>query len=209
MLYIISFVHFCDLCDAQAPGEKKKKNLFGKKLSFTKGKERIGSEDTLSGDDCELIVSYICNRGVHGPTRPRRLHTRPHRLHTHPHTESDPSPPVPVKTLILPHPSHRFFCHRTKGGNNSHRSGKTGNLLKIPHITNSLVSFYTRQYVSLVCLNIVCPPKFFTAEFVDHSRGVHAKKIYPRGIPATFRPIPAGNPRILRDSRRPHPRAYL
>ena len=37
----------------------------------------------------------------------------------------------------------RFFCHRTKGGNNSHRSGKTGNLLKIPHITNSLVSLYT------------------------------------------------------------------
>ena len=40
----------------QAPGEKRKKNLFGKKLSFTKGKERIGSEDTLSGDDCELII---------------------------------------------------------------------------------------------------------------------------------------------------------
>jgi len=40
--------------DTQAPGEKKKKNLFGKKLSFTKGKDRMGSEDTLSGDDCEL-----------------------------------------------------------------------------------------------------------------------------------------------------------
>jgi len=34
---------------AQASGEKKKKNLFGKKLSFTRGKDRIGSEDTLSG----------------------------------------------------------------------------------------------------------------------------------------------------------------
>ena len=43
---------------AQAPGEKKKKNLFGKKLSFTKGKDKMGSEDTLSGEDCEFIA--IC-----------------------------------------------------------------------------------------------------------------------------------------------------
>jgi len=31
----------------------------------------------------------------------------------------------------------------------------------------------------------------------------------PRGIPATFIPTPAGNLRIPRDSRRPHPRAHL
>ena len=60
MFCIISMLHVCDGFDAQAPGEKKKKNLFGKKLSFTKGKERIGSEDTLSGDDCELIIACVC-----------------------------------------------------------------------------------------------------------------------------------------------------
>ena len=60
MLPIISFWHTRIVCNAQAAGEKKKKNLFGKKLSFTKGKERIGSEDTLSGEECKLISSYVC-----------------------------------------------------------------------------------------------------------------------------------------------------
>jgi len=40
--------------------------LFGKKLSFTKGKDRAGSEDTLSGEDCELIIiSCICKIAYH------------------------------------------------------------------------------------------------------------------------------------------------
>jgi len=50
------FPHIC-FDETQAAGEKKKKNLFGKKLSFTKAKDRMGSEDTLSGEDCELIIS--------------------------------------------------------------------------------------------------------------------------------------------------------
>jgi len=49
------FLHNSDFLDTQAPGEKKKK-LFGKKLSFTKGKDRTGSEDTLSADDCKLAI---------------------------------------------------------------------------------------------------------------------------------------------------------
>ena len=93
--------------------------------------------------------------------------------------------------LSHPHPSSQIFCHRTKGGNNSHRSGKTGNLLKIPHITNSLVSLYTAQCISLVCLNTVCTLKFFTAEFVDHSHGVPAEKYsIPAGILQLTDPSP-------------------
>lgn len=34
------------------PNEKKKK-IFGKKLSFTKAKDRSGSEDALNADDCK------------------------------------------------------------------------------------------------------------------------------------------------------------
>ena len=88
---------------------------------------------------------------------------------------------------------HRFFCccYGTKGGNNSHCNGKTGNLLKIPHITNSLVSFYTAQSIKMFCPNTVCTPKFFTAEFVDHSRGVPAEKnSIPSGIPQLPDPFP-------------------
>jgi len=102
-------------------------------------------------------------------------------------TESHPSPPVPAD----------FFCTY------SHCSGKTGNLLKIPHITNSLVSLYTDRCISLVCLNTVCTPKFFTAEFVDHSRGVPAEnKIHPRGNLAIARSIPA----VFPQHSNPYPR---
>jgi len=57
---------------------------------------------------------------------------------------------------------------------------------------------------------------FFTAEFVNHSREKNPSplksrycQIHPRSIPATFRPIPAGKPWILPDSRSPHPHAHL
>jgi len=72
----------------------------------------------------------------------------------------------------------------------------------------------------MVCLNTACTPKFFTAEFVDNSCEVPAEKnpfpweshncqIHPCRIPATFRPIPAGNPQIPQDSRHPHPYVHL
>ena len=68
-----------------------------------------------------------------------------------------PSPPIPVKTWIHPHPSPQIFCHRRKDGSDSHRSGKTGNLLKIPHITNSLVSLYTGQFISNQIIKPIVP----------------------------------------------------
>lgn len=42
------------------PSDKKKKNLFGKKLSFAKGKDRSGSEDALNVDELgdEPVLSY-------------------------------------------------------------------------------------------------------------------------------------------------------
>ena len=95
-----------------------------------------------------------------------------------------PSTPVPAD----------FFCHRTKGGNNSHRSGKTGNLLKIPYITNSLVSFYTGQCISPVCLNTVCTPQFLQPNLSIIPAGSPPKKIHPRGNPAIARSIPAAFP---------------
>jgi len=58
---------------------------------------------------------------------------------------------------------------------------------------------------------------FLTPKFGD---GVPAEKnsslrksrncqLHPRGIPATFRPIPTGNRQIPQDSRRPYPHAHL
>ena len=129
--------------------------------------------------------------------------TRSRRLHTHPH----PSPQI-------------FVTERKAVGNNSHRSGKTGNLLKIPHITNSLVSLYTGQCISPVCLNTDPLHNFFYSRICrSFPLGPRRKNLSPResrncqihsrGIPETFRPKPTGNPQISRDFHCPHPRAHL
>ena len=99
-----------------------------------------------------------------------------------------PSPPVPAD-----------FCHRTKGGNNSHCTGKTGNLLKIPHV-NVLSKYYMHSKIfhSQICRSFPWGPRRKNPS----PRESRNCQIHPHGIPATFTPMPA-------DSRRPHPRAHL
>ncbi|ESN96607.1 hypothetical protein HELRODRAFT_95514 [Helobdella robusta] len=58
--FIGKSVSFLFLFLATLPADKNKKKIFGKKLSFTKVKDRSGSEDALSADDLsdEPIASY-------------------------------------------------------------------------------------------------------------------------------------------------------
>jgi len=99
------------------------------------------------------------------------------------------SPPVPAD----------IFGHRTKGVNNSHRSGKTGNLLKIPHVINWLVSPYTGQCISNQIIKLYSP---YTTQIVDHTRWVPAEKNHSRGNPTIARSIPA----VFPQQSNPYPR---
>src|SRR5688572_19810766 len=67
------------LCLQSLPSEKKKKNLFGKKLSFAKGKDRSGSEDALNVDERKWHVLREHQTFMHC----LQLFIYGHRCHSH------------------------------------------------------------------------------------------------------------------------------
>ena len=152
------------------------------------------------------------------PPIPADFTAVPALILVHPRKKLNPSPQAPAyfcqpKAVItvttvavrkIPHSAALTVSFQTE----ETRQFILWNETKIKGIHHRLVSILVTALVmkSLYYVMVQCGVPAVIKSIPLESRKC---RIHPRGIPATFIPTPVGNPRIPRDSRRPHPRAHL